>query len=92
LTNADLSSWIPLLELAKAIKRVLVPVQPSPLFRAQLQQQLVQGQLPRERRRYRTVWLGAAIIGSLLSLAGLLFIILRRLKLDDSSSQPVTAV
>lgn len=90
LTTANVSSWIPLLELAKAIKRVLVPVQPSTLFRSELRRQLVQGQLPRQRRRFRTVWLGAAVIGSLLSFLGLLLILLRRLKLDDNSSQPAT--
>ena len=77
----------PLMEVARALRRVLVPVPTPPAFRAQLRDELISGATPSSRARNPVtisaprrprVWLGAAAVGSLLSLAGLLFFWRRR--------------
>ncbi|RMG89695.1 MAG: hypothetical protein D6706_20945 [Chloroflexi bacterium] len=90
----DLSAWLmeqgvsrstwqtvwPLLQLAQAVKAVLVPVRPSPTFRVALHEQLMQ--TPVESAKEQTVtqrrWLKAAVVGSALSLTGLIWWYLRR--------------
>lgn len=83
----------PLMALARLLQRALVPVPTPAPFRSQLRRKLSSGartagsaETPpataasvtlSDRRRPR-VWLGAAAVGSVLSLAGLLFFWRRR--------------
>ena len=70
-----------LMEVARLLRRVLVPVPTPTPFRSHLRQALHSGRegmvTVSDRRRPR-VWLGAAAVGSVLSLAGLLFFWRRR--------------
>jgi len=77
----------PLMEVARLLRRVLVPVPTPAPFRSQLRQALssgaepsagVEGSVAVSARRRPRVWLGAAALGSILSLAGLLFFWRRR--------------
>ena len=86
----DLAS---LFRLAAAIKGSLVPV-PVPAFRADLRRALefqtpVQIAVGRPPANYKTVVMAAAATGSLLSIAGLSLILVRRRR---SSTQPATTV
>jgi hypothetical protein len=82
-----------LFRLAAAIKGSLVPV-PVPAFRADLRRAL-EFQAPAEiavgrpPARYKTVVMAAAATGSLLSIAGLSLILVRRRR---GSTQPATTV
>ena len=82
-----------LFRLAAAIKGALVPV-PVPAFRANLRRAL-EFQAPTEiaigrpPARYKTVVMAAAATGSLLSIAGLSLILVRRRR---GSTQPATTV
>jgi len=73
----------PLLQLAEQLYKVLVPVQPSPVFVQKLGQELAQaavwGQLSLIQRYRRAIVLSVATLGSAFSLAGLvLFYLFRR--------------
>lgn len=77
----------PLMELARLLQRALVPVPIPAPFRSQLRQALAsrvetssvaEGSVTVATRRRPRVWLGAAAVGSILSLAGLLFFWRRR--------------
>lgn len=70
---------LPLLQLAKAVKLTLHPVNPPTLYRIELRQQLEQlvWQAVADHSIGRFIWLIAALLGSILSL----IVILRRLKL-----------
>jgi hypothetical protein len=90
----QITSLMSLLHLAQALKQVLIPVQPSTSFRSQLRHQLLHESPSNrilERPRRRVFWLGAAVLGSLLSLAGVLLFILHRLR-PDRSHPMTTAV
>jgi hypothetical protein len=68
-----------LLALARSLKTVMEPVTPAATFKANLHQQLQQGILTTTPQPARSVWwIGAAAVGSFLSLAGLLIWFLRR--------------
>ncbi len=87
----SMSSLLTLLQLAQAVKRALVPVEPSPLFQAELETRLVRGEGEATRKRpfSREVWLGAAAAG----LIGILLFVLRRMRFVSNRSQPAaTAV
>jgi hypothetical protein len=83
----------PLMNLAAAIKQALVPV-PVPAFRADLHRALAyqapaQIAIGRPPARYKNVVMAAAATGSLLSIAGLSLILVRRRR---SATRPVTSV
>lgn len=73
-------SLLTLLQLARAVQRVLVPVTPSPLFQAALKDQLVESELSIEKKRPfpKTIWLGTAV-----SVVGLTLYLLRRFRPGD---------
>lgn len=79
----DAATLRPLLQLARQVKGVLVPVAAPTAFSAQLRLSLLQEARPalaRSRslsRRWRPAWVGAAAVGSLLSLAGLVVWLVR---------------
>ena len=98
-SNTDERQWLsdyeprklqaarPFMEVARLLRRLLVPVPTPPAFRLQLRNELLSGAAssPRARKtvaisapRRPRVWLGAAAVGSILSLAGLLFFWRRR--------------
>ena len=67
-----------LLRLAEQIKRALVPVQPSPTFVKNLVRQLVVVDNEEPARGYRReVVIGAAAVGSALSVVGLIAYLVR---------------
>lgn len=71
----------PLMDVARLLERVLVPVATPAAFKTQLRQALAsgaQGSVTVSDQRRPRVWLGAAALGSILSLAGLLFFWRRR--------------
>ncbi|GAB4535773.1 MAG: hypothetical protein Kow0063_20410 [Anaerolineae bacterium] len=78
----------PLLRIAEQVKTVLVPVEASPAFEAGLKQDLLAAAIQRaeERRdrkrisilRRRGVLIGAAAVGSVLSVAGIIAALLLR--------------
>jgi hypothetical protein len=72
------STLLTLLQLAQAVKRVLVPVAPSPVFRSALKTQLSQAELCGDGKRplAKTIWVGAAV-----SVIGLTIYLLRRFRL-----------
>lgn len=79
-----------LLQVAQAIKQVLVPVPPPALFRMRLRQRLVQEEAEVEKRPKRhLVWLGAAL-GSALSIGGFFLYRRWRLKSLPGASSPAT--
>jgi hypothetical protein len=84
---ANASSVLALLQLAQAVKRVLVPVPPSSLFQAELKVRLQQeSEIVKTKRPFpKTIWLGAAV-----SLVGLGIFLLRRLRVAGDGA--VTAV
>jgi hypothetical protein len=84
LTDAERRQLTPLFQLAERLHRAMQPVQPSGDFVRSLGQELVDSakhQVTLARRLRRGVWIGAAAIGSLLSIASLIgaiaFIIVR---------------
>jgi hypothetical protein len=70
-----------LLHLTERVKQALVPVQPSPTFVKDLAQQLVITNNRRVecpgRRHWREIFIGAAAVGSALSVIGLVAYLLR---------------
>ena len=78
----------PLLEIAERVKAALVPVTPSPAFEAGLKQDLLEAAIQRaeekeEKKRVsflrrRGVLIGAAAVGSALSVAGIIAALLLR--------------
>lgn len=73
---------LPLLQVAHAVKKVLPPVH-APLrlrlaFAPQLGQPIVE-----ERPYFRLLWWGTAVLGSLLSITGLLVYLSKRWKSDQ---------
>lgn len=83
----EVEAAAPLLEVARLLQRVLVPVPTPAPFRTRLREALsggaaigsgVKGTVTVSSRRRPRVWLGAAAVGSILSLAGLLFFWRRR--------------
>ncbi|MEJ2746837.1 MAG: hypothetical protein P8183_02810 [Anaerolineae bacterium] len=77
LTNG--SSVVALLQLAQAVKRVLVPVSPSPFFQLELKGRLLQDEDSVGKRPLpKTIWLGAAV-----SVVGLAIFLLRRVRPGD---------
>lgn len=83
---------LPLLKLAEAVKRVLVPVRPSPQFRHHLRQRLntpaTQSPMTTPSST-RWVWWSTAVLGTLLSVTGLSLFLWRR---NASPSGTPTAV
>jgi hypothetical protein len=68
-----------LLSLARSLKTAMEPVAPAAAFKANLYHQLRQGHLTPTPQPVRSIWwIGAATVGSLLPLAGLLIWFLRR--------------
>lgn len=84
---------VSLLQLARAIKQALAPVHPSALFRNELRQRLIQAELASEVNgsSHRAVWWGAAVVGSVLSIAGLALWLLRRSWPAQNQSRAITA-
>lgn len=80
-------SVVALLQLARAVKRVLVPVTPSLLFQSELKGRLLQADdfAVEKRPLPKTIWLGAAV-----SIIGLAVFLLRRVRLAGGGA--VTAV
>lgn len=78
-----------LLQLAQQLSEVLVPVSPTAVFATQLQRRLLQGRRERytslSRPLPRRLWMLAATVGSLLSVAGLTWFIRRYMKVDEAS-------
>ncbi len=74
----------PLLQIAKRVRAILVPVAPSPAFEAGLRQDLLVAAIQRteEQRvpflRRKGVIIGAAAVGSVLSVAGIVAALLWR--------------
>ncbi len=67
-----------LLHLAEQVKQVLVPVEPSPTFVQKLLRQLVVADGQEQARSYRReVVIGAAAVGSVLSVIGIVAYLLR---------------
>jgi len=70
-----------LLDLAEQLKRILVPVQPSPVFVANLARRLGAASAGRGTHALRDHWreivFGAAAVGSALSVVGLVAYLLR---------------
>jgi hypothetical protein len=81
------SSILTLLQLAQAVKRVLVPVTPSPIFQAALKKQLAQQEIETEEKR---PFPRAILVGAAVSVIGLAIFLVRRLRLADDGV--VTAV
>ncbi len=74
------SSILTLLQIAQAVKRVLVPVTPSPIFQATLKKQLAQPGIEfEEKRPFPT----AILVGAAVSIVGLAIFLVRRLRLAD---------
>jgi hypothetical protein len=72
----DLATW---LSLARSLKASLEPVAPADAFKANLHQQLLQSRPNPTSQPIRSIWwIGAAAVGSLLPLAGLLIWFFRR--------------
>ena len=71
------SSLLSLFQLAQAVKRALVPVAPSPLFRADLKRQLVQSPVISEAKRPFPVTI---VVGTAVSVIGFTIFLLRRLR------------
>ena len=77
-----------LLGIAERVKATLVPVTPSPAFEAGLKQDLLEAAIQREEEkeekkrvsflRRRGVLIGAAVVGSALSVAGIIAALLLR--------------
>jgi hypothetical protein len=76
----DAAELAPMLWLARSIKTAMEPMTPSAAFKASLHQQIVQGrQAADAAENARPIWwIGAAAVGSLLSVAGLMIWLLRR--------------
>jgi hypothetical protein len=78
----------PLLRIAERVKATLVPVNPSPAFEAGLKQDLLEAAIQRAEEkedkkrvsflRRRGVLIGAAAVGSVLSVAGIIAALLLR--------------
>lgn len=85
-STTAMPSLLALLQLAQAVKRALVPVQPSALFRSELGFRLVQEELVGKRPFPREVWWGAAAAG----VVGLVLLLFRFL--SGRSRSTVTAV
>jgi hypothetical protein len=78
----------PLLRIAERVRAALVPVRPSPAFEAGLKQDLIEAAIQRAEEREnkkrvsfirrRGVLIGAAAIGSVLSVAGIVAALLLR--------------
>ena len=84
MTDEESRQMTPLFQLAERLHQAMQPVQPSADFVRGLGQELVDSarhQLTLARRLRRGVWIGAAAVGSLLSIASLIgaiaFIIVR---------------
>ena len=84
LTVAERRQLTPLFQLAERLHQAMPPIQPSADFVRGLGQELVDSarhQVTLARRLRRSVWIGAAAVGSLLSIASLIgaiaFIIVR---------------
>ncbi len=79
---AEVQELAPLLRLAQRLRAVLIPVSPRTAFIQQLHQDLLQADrqltvaMPENGRR--PAWWGAATLGSLLSLVGLLLYLRRQ--------------
>lgn len=92
--SSNRPSLLLLLQLAQALKRVLVPVSPSPLFQSELGLRLSVKEHPAQEKRplSRGVWVGAAVAGSALSVIGLAILLLRRIRFGSNrASSAATA-
>jgi len=89
---AEAGHIVSLLQLARAIKQALAPVPPSALFKNELRQRLAQAEFATgiNGSSHRAVWWGAAVIGSVLSIAGLALWLLRRSWPAPNQSQAMT--
>ena len=86
--SEEAAELAPMLWLARSLKTAMEPAVPSATFKASLQQQLLQASLAPAEARRPILWIGAAAVGSLLSVAGLVLWLLRR---PRPQPQPVTA-
>lgn len=81
-----------LLRLGLLLKQVLIPIKARPAFARQLRQQLLgekialSASVPASKRH---IWIGAATVGSILSVTGVIFFVLHRTKLL-TRSQPAS--
>lgn len=90
---SEVGRIVSLLQMAWAIKQVLVPVHPSTLFKSELRQQLIQAEAVSGANgsSHLAVWWGAALIGSVLSIAGLaLWLVRRSWPTQQNQSQAMT--
>jgi hypothetical protein len=83
-TSEEISQLAPLFQLAEQVYRTMQPVQPSAVFVRSLGQELMDGakrQAALTKRLRRAVLIGAAAVGSLLSIASMIgaivFVIVR---------------
>jgi hypothetical protein len=74
-TREEISQLTPLFQIAKQVHKTMQPVQPSAVFVHNLGQELIDGakhQLALTKRLRRAVLIGAAAVGSLLSIASVI--------------------
>jgi hypothetical protein len=83
-TSEEISQLAPLFQIAEQVYKTMQPVQPSAVFVHNLGQELIDGakrQVALTKRLRRTVLIGAAAVGSLLSIASVIgavvFVIVR---------------
>jgi hypothetical protein len=88
--SGDAAELAPMLWLARSLKTAMEPATPSAAFKASLHQQLLQGRLAPAEVRRPILWIGAAAVGSLLSVAGLALWLLRRPR-SHPQPHPATA-
>ncbi|HEY77092.1 MAG TPA: hypothetical protein G4O00_13120 [Thermoflexia bacterium] len=80
-TPEEMAYLTPLMEIAERLKETLVPVEPPATFVRSLRRELVDAARRRQsatQRLHRGLVIGAAALGSVLSLAGVVALILRR--------------
>jgi hypothetical protein len=75
--SSDTTTVRPLLLLAGSVKEVLVPLRPRESFRRELGHQLQRADLSLYGSWHAGLWRRVALLGSLLSLAGVVFLFLR---------------
>lgn len=76
-SHAEAAAVWPFFVLARAVKEALVPVQPRDTFRRDLGYQLLAADISPNRPWHTGLWWRAALLGSLLSVAGVLLLFLR---------------
>jgi hypothetical protein len=73
-TYPETTTIWPLILLARSVKQALTPLRPHPAFRHDLRKRLQVADYQRQRATHGRWWWGAAVLGSLLSVTGLLLL------------------